>query len=102
MSMYGRNNANKVFSIPVEWVVTENLNIKADSLEDAIEFINNHTDEIPLGDEPAYIDGTYKISADEDNDMDTQKIKRNLEAYGYWVRVAQPFDLVDKEIGGAE
>ena len=100
MSMYGRNNANKIFSIPVEWVVTETLQIKADSLEEAIEFINNNADEIPLGDEPAYIDGTYKISADEDYDMDTQKIKRNLEAYGYSEREAQPFDLVDKEIGG--
>ena len=98
--LYGNENASKVFSIPVEWVVTETLDIKADSLKEAIEFINDHTDEIPLGDEPAYIDGTYKISADEDGDMDTEKIARNLEAYGYTEREAQPFDLVDKKIGG--
>lgn len=99
--MYGNNNANKVFSIPVEWVVTENLDIKANSLEEAIEFINNNIDEIPLGENPAYIDGTYRISADEDNDMDAEKIKTMLELYGYKEREALPSDVVDKKIGGA-
>ena len=99
--MYGNNKATKVFSIPVEWVVTETLEIKANSLKEAIIFINENADEIPLGDEPAYIDGTYRISADEDYDMDTEKIVRNLEAYGYTAREALPSDIVDKKIGGA-
>ena len=46
--MYGNQNGTKVFSIPVEWVVTETIDIKANSLREAIEFINKNADEIPL------------------------------------------------------
>ena len=86
--MYGRTNGKKVFNIPVEWVVTETLEIKADTLEEAVEFINDNLDTIPLGDEPAYIDGTYKISADENNNMDTAEIVERLNSYGYTERDA--------------
>lgn len=62
--MYGNNEGKKVFSIPVEWTVTETLDIRANTLEEAIEFIRENNDIIPLGDDPVYLDGSYKISGD--------------------------------------
>ena len=91
--LVANNEATKIFSIPVEWVVTENLEVKASSLEEAVKYINDNADEISLGDEPAYIDGTYRISADEDFDMDTEKICKNLDMYGYKVREATEYDV---------
>ncbi|WP_026653533.1 hypothetical protein [Butyrivibrio proteoclasticus] len=98
--MYGNNKAKEVFSIPVEWMVTENIEVRANSLEEAVEFINNHADEIPTSRDAEYIDGTWKISADEDNDLDTKKICERLGCYGYLHREATEYDVVDSKIGG--
>lgn len=92
--MYGNSKGTKVFSIPVEWTVTETLEIKADSLKEAVEYINNHLDDIPLGTEPEYIDGTYKISADENGTLNTDEITANLKSYGYTEREAKSYDEV--------
>lgn len=90
--MYGKQNGKKIFSIPVEWVVTETIDIKADSLQEAIAFILDKSDEIPLGTEPEYIDGTWKISADESNTMDIEEIIETLDSYGYTERIASEYD----------
>ena len=92
--MYGKQSGAKVFSIPVEWVVTETLEIKADTVEEAINFINDNLDTIPLGTEPAYIDGTYKISADENNNMNTAEIAEKLDSWGYTERKAEEYDEI--------
>lgn len=81
--MYGNENGEKVFSIPVEWVVTENLEIRANSLKEAVKFIKDNLDAIPLGTEPDYVDGTYKISADEDGDMEPEEIAKEMKKLGY-------------------
>ena len=94
--LYGNQNGTKVFSIPVEWVVTETIDIKANSLREAIEFINKNADEIPLGTEPAYIDGTWKISADESGLMDANEILETLDSYGYTERNASEYDEVEE------
>ena len=94
--MYGNQNGTKVFSIPVEWVVTETIDIKANSLREAIKFINKNADEIPLGTEPAYIDGTWKISADESGLMDANEILETLDSYGYTERNASEYDEVEE------
>ncbi|AOZ97927.1 hypothetical protein [Butyrivibrio hungatei] len=98
--MYGNNNGAKVFSIPVERIVSENIEVRANSLKEAVEFINKHSDEIPTSNDAAYIDGTWKISADEDNDLDTNKICERLACYGYNEREATEYDKVDSNIGG--
>ena len=99
--MYGRENANKVYGIPVEWVVTEMLEIKADSLEEAVKFIVNNESKIPCGDNAEYIDGTYKISADDNCNGDVAEIVENLKDRYYSEREATPYDTLDKKIGGA-
>ena len=64
MAIYGTDNGNTVFSIPVEWAVYEHLQIRADSLEEAVKFVQENEYDIPFGDSPEYIDGSYKISVD--------------------------------------
>lgn len=66
--MYGNQNGTKVFSIPVEWVVTETIDIKANSLREVIEFINKNVDEI----------------------LET------LDSYGYTERNASEYDEVEE------
>ncbi len=99
--MYGNNNANKVFSIPVEWVVTENIEVKANSLEEAVRFVVDNYDEIPCGEDASFVDGTYRITGDDDFDGDISKVTENLKTYGYTERTAESYDTVDSEIGGA-
>ena len=45
--IYGYENGEKVFSIPVEYVVTENLHIRADDLKEAVKFIVANKNSIP-------------------------------------------------------
>ncbi len=100
--MYGNNNADKVFSIPVEWVVTENIEVKANSLEEAAKFILDHNEEIPCGEVTTYVDGTYKISADEYSDNDANTIAETLRlCWDVEERDATKYDVVDSKIGGA-
>ena len=99
--MYGDNSASKVYSIPVEWVVTENLEIKANTLLEAVKFICDNVDELPTSNDAAFVDGTYRITGDDDWDGDVNKIANNLQTYGYTERDAKEYDVVDSEIGGA-
>ena len=95
--MYGNDKGKKVFSIPVEWVVTETLDIRANNLQEAVEFIVDHLDIIPLGTEPVYIDGSYKISADDTGEYDINAISTALHRYGSYTErnVDERFDKVD-------
>ena len=56
----------KKFSIPVTWSVWDKIEVEAETIEDAIRYVKEHIDEIPLGTELEYIDGTYRID-DGDN-----------------------------------
>ncbi len=99
--MYGKQKGENVYSIPVEWVVTENLQVRADSLREAVKFICDNADEFPTSRDAEYIDGTYRITGDEDWSGDVEKITENLELYGYTGRKATEHDTVDSKIGGA-
>lgn len=95
MSIYGNSNGTKIFSIPVEWVVTENLEVQANSIEEAVQFILANADLIPLGQDADYVDGTYKISADESDDGDVEAIVQTLKLCGYSESEAQEYNCVD-------
>ena len=60
--------ANNEFIIPVSWSVSELLKVQANSLEEAYQYVEENMDEIPLGDEPEYIDGSYEINGDNTDD----------------------------------
>lgn len=56
----------KTFKIPVEWSVYDTVEIEAESFEKALDYVMQHKDEIPLGTEPEYIDGSYIITSEND------------------------------------
>ncbi len=58
-----QGSKKKEFKIPVTWSVFDTVKVQADSLEEAYNYVAENLDEIPLGDEPNYIDGSYEISA---------------------------------------
>ena len=53
----------KTYKVPVEWAVYDFVEVEAESFEDAIQYVIDNRDEIPLGTEPEYIDETYKINS---------------------------------------
>ena len=57
-------NAEKEYKIPVTWEVFSTIKVQAETLEKAYDWAQEHLDEIPLGDNTDYVDGSYQISAD--------------------------------------
>lgn len=57
-------NATKEYEIPVTWQVFDKVRVQANSLEEAYEFVTDNLDTIPCGDDPVYVDSSYRISAD--------------------------------------
>jgi hypothetical protein len=58
--------AKQTYLIPVEWAVFDRIEVEANSFEEAVAWTLENLDEIPLGTEPTYIDGSYKITGDDD------------------------------------
>ena len=52
------------YLIPVSWEVYSTIRIKANNLQDALEKAEAHIDDIPLGTDTEYIDGSYKLDLD--------------------------------------
>lgn len=70
------------FKIPVEWMVCDFVEVEANNVEEAIQYVVDNANDIPLGTEPEYIDGTWRISADAyDGNGDVKAIKEELEQY---------------------
>ena len=72
-------NADKEYKTPVTWSVYDCLSVQANSLEEALKYCKENIDDIPLGDEPEYIDGSYEIEKDMEvlrlhNDMEEREI----------------------------
>ena len=58
------SNADKEFIIPVTWEVFSRIKVQAATLEEAFSWAEEHLDEIPLGDDTDYVDGSYELSAE--------------------------------------
>ena len=60
-------NAKKKFKIPVSWEVCDFVKVQADSLEEALDYMEEHSDEIPIDMSDAeYIDGSYSFASYEE------------------------------------
>ena len=59
-------NGKKGFLIPVSWEVSDFVRVQADSLEEALNWLKENSDEIPLGTEPEYVDASYQIGSLEE------------------------------------
>lgn len=71
----------KDYYIPVTWQVWDKVKIEAKSLKEAIEYFKKHSDEIPLGTEPEYIDGTFQIDDGNDGESSMEETLQNLKEY---------------------
>lgn len=69
----------KKFSILVTWSVWDKIEVEAETIEDAIRYVKEHIDEIPLGTEPEYIDGTYRIDDGDDGENTVEDTVKYLK-----------------------
>lgn len=71
----------KKFSIPVTWEVWDKVEVEAETLEDAVRYVRENIDEIPLGTEPEYIDGSYKIDDGDNGEATIEETIAYLREY---------------------
>ena len=71
----------KKFSIPVTWEVWDKIEVVAETIEDAIKYVKENIDLIPLGTEPEYIDGSYKIDDGENGEATIEETVGYLKEY---------------------
>lgn len=71
----------KNYYIPVTWQVWDKVKIEATSLKEAIKYVKEHIDEIPLGTEPEYIDGSYKIDDGNNGEATVEETLQHLKEY---------------------
>ncbi len=71
----------KKFSIPVTWEVWDKIEVEAETIEEAIKYVKENIDEIPLGTEPEYIDGSYRIDDGEDGSATIEETVHYLKEY---------------------
>ena len=50
------------WKVPVTWEMCGIAEIAAETLEDAMEEVQYHSDEVPLPDDSAYVDGSFSLS----------------------------------------
>jgi len=60
-----RNEAGKIeVKVPVTYEVADEVSITVDSLEELEKLLDDHNyvDQMPLGDDPQYLDGSYEVN----------------------------------------
>lgn len=67
--MLGNPDGKNLYKIPVTWEVYDTIEVQGNSLEDALQWAEVHEDEIPIGDEPNYVDGSYQIDKEFAKDL---------------------------------
>lgn len=62
--------------VPVTWEMCGYVDIKADTMEEAMEIFDNEQDYIKLPDNGEYIDGSFRLSS---NDVEEMEAMSELE-----------------------
>ena len=73
--------SKRKYYIPVSWEVWDKVEIEAESLEDAVKYVKENIDDIPLGTEPEYIDGSYKIEDGENGEASIEDTIKYIKDY---------------------
>lgn len=55
----------KVWKVPVTWEVYGVVEVDAETKEEAIKIVMNDEDDVPLPTESYYIDGSFRVSTDD-------------------------------------
>ena len=74
--MLGNPNGTNLYKIPVTWEVYDTIEVQGNSLEEALQWAEEYQDEIPLGDEPEYLDGSYQIDKEFAEDLNQEELER--------------------------
>ena len=68
------------FYIPVTWQVWDKIAVEAETIEEAVKYVKDNLDIIPLGTEPEYIDGSFAV-----DDGDAGSVEESIEYLKeYW------------------
>lgn len=82
----------KIYQIPVQWLVSDVVKVRANSLEEAIETYLTNEASIPLGTAPEYVADSYKMSVDCETTIDNVKnIAKELE-YNYGEFIEEDYE----------
>ena len=56
----------KKYKIPVSWEMMDFVDVYAENLEEAYNYVNDNADNISLGTDAEYIDGSYEVGSWEE------------------------------------
>ena len=62
-TVVANKKGSKGFFIPVTWQVGDFIKVRANTLEEALQYATEHIDQMPLGDSPDYLEGSYEIAS---------------------------------------
>lgn len=68
----------KVYNIPVQWLVSDIVKVRANSLEEAIQLFMDNEPGIPCGTAPEYVGDSYKMSCDSYEAGNVEEIAEEL------------------------
>ena len=68
----------KVYNIPVQWLVSDIVKVRANSLEEAIQLFMDNEPGIPCGTAPEYVGDSYKMSCDSYETGNAHEISEEL------------------------
>lgn len=71
----------KKFYIPVTWTVWDKIEVEAETIEEAVKYVKDNLDTIPLGTEPEDIGGSYRIEDGNNGESDIEETVRYLKEY---------------------
>ena len=74
--MLGNPDGKNLYIIPVSWEVYDTIEVQGNSLEEALQWADIHEDEIPIGDDASYIDGSYRIDHEFAEDLNQEEFER--------------------------
>lgn len=63
--MLGNVDGKNEYTIPVTWEVYDTITVRANDLLEAYHWAVKNEVTIPLGTEPEYVDGSYKVGSME-------------------------------------
>ena len=60
----------KTWKIPVTWEVFATVEVKAGTIEEAMEIARDEVGEIPLPTDSDYVDGSWRLSTEDKEEME--------------------------------
>ena len=60
----------KRYRLPVSWQVIDTVEVPAANLKEAVEWFQKNIDNIPLGKNPEYLQGSYSLDDGGNEDID--------------------------------